>query len=81
MSASDQFQTLQRHSQTPSAASGRSMSPTSGNAMRFPVNRPSQFQSGITTLQKKATPSAPKFATAEDFRSTQVEVGDPVITR
>jgi hypothetical protein len=61
----DGFQTHQRHSRTPSAASVRSMSPTSGNAMRFPVNRPSQFQSSITTLQKTPTPaSTSKFAIA-----------------
>jgi hypothetical protein len=57
------FQTLQRHSRTTSAASIRSMSPTSGNAMRFPVDRSSQFQTDFTTLQKKAPhASTPKFA-------------------
>jgi hypothetical protein len=68
------FQTLQRHSRTPSAASVRSMSPTSGNAMRLPVDRSSQFQTDLTTLQKKATP-----ASTQNFAMASASTSSPPI--
>jgi len=49
------IQTLRRNSRTPSVASTRSMSPTSGNAMRFPAGIPPHFQPGLTMLQKNSS--------------------------